>query len=144
MMEKRGLKKTPGCSFIELKNEVHTFYSGSTSHPQTKMIYAKLEALVDEIKAFGYVPITNSIHDVEDDVKEKQLNTHSEKLAIAFGLINTIPGTTIQIRKNLRVCGDCHDATKFISLVTDREIIVRDMHRFHHFKGGLCSCNDYW
>ncbi|KAJ8645516.1 hypothetical protein MRB53_007264 [Persea americana] len=144
MMEKRGLKKTPGCSFIELKNEVHTFYSGSTSHPQTKMIYAKLEALVDEIKAAGYVPITNSIHDVEDDVKEKLLNTHSEKLAIAFGLINTSPGTTIQIRKNLRVCGDCHDATKFISLVTDREIIVRDMHRFHHFKGGLCSCNDYW
>ncbi|XP_077245144.1 pentatricopeptide repeat (PPR) superfamily protein [Tasmannia lanceolata] len=144
MMEKKGLKKNPGCSFIELKNEVHTFYSGCTNHPQAEIIYATLEVLGSEIKKAGYVPDTNSIHDVEDGVKEQLLNSHSEKLAIAFGLINTSAGTTIQIRKNLRVCGDCHNATKFISLVTQREIIVRDMHRFHHFKDGRCSCRDYW
>ncbi|XP_050232816.1 pentatricopeptide repeat-containing protein At1g11290, chloroplastic [Mercurialis annua] len=144
MMQKKGLQKTPGCSLVELRNEVHSFYSGSTSHPQSKKIYNFLETLVDRIKAAGYVPDTNSIHDVEDDVKEKLLNTHSEKLAIAFGILNTTPGTTIHVRKNLRVCGDCHSATKYISLVTGREIIVRDMHRFHHFKNGLCSCGDYW
>ncbi|URD90864.1 Pentatricopeptide repeat-containing protein [Musa troglodytarum] len=82
--------------------------------------------------------------DVEEDVKEQLLGTHSEKLAIAFGLINTTPGTSLQIRKNLRVCNDCHEATKFISQVTGREIIVRDMQRFHHFKNGQCSCGDYW
>ncbi|XP_042479192.1 pentatricopeptide repeat-containing protein At1g11290, chloroplastic [Macadamia integrifolia] len=144
MMEKKGLQKTPGCSLVELRNEVHTFYSGSTDHPQSKRIYTKLEVLGDEIKAAGYVPVTNSIHDVEDEVKEQLLNSHSEKLAIAFALINTNPGTTIHIRKNLRVCGDCHEATKYISLVTGREIIVRDMQRFHHFKNGTCSCADYW
>lgn len=144
MMEKTGLQKTPGCSLVELKNEVHSFYSGSTIHPQSKRIYAFLETLGDDIKAAGYVPDTNSIHDVEDDVKKQLLNSHSEKLAIAFGLLNTGPGTTIHIRKNLRVCGDCHNATKYISLVTGREIIVRDMHRFHHFKNGTCSCGDYW
>lgn len=144
MMEKRGLQKTPGCSLVDLKNEVHTFYSGSTSHPQSKRIYSFLDTLGDEIKAAGYVPDTNSIHDVEADVKEQLLNSHSEKLAIAFGLLNTAPGATIHIRKNLRVCGDCHNATKYISLVTRREIIVRDMHRFHHFKNGTCSCGDYW
>lgn len=144
MMEKTGLQKTPGCSLVELKNEVHSFYSGSTIHPQSKRIYAFLETLGDDIKAAGYVPDTNSIHDVEDDVKKQLLNSHSEKLAIAFGLLNTSPGTTIHIRKNLRVCGDCHNATKYISLVTGREIIVRDMHRFHHFKNGTCSCGDYW
>ncbi|CAL2238034.1 unnamed protein product [Prunus armeniaca] len=144
MMEKKGLQKTPGCSLVDLRNEVHTFYSGSTSHPQSKRIYTFLETLGDEIKAAGYVPDTNSIHDVEADVKEQLLNSHSEKLAIAFGLLNTTPGTTIHIRKNLRVCGDCHNATKYISLVTGREIIVRDMHRFHHFKNGTCSCGDYW
>ncbi|KAJ8774016.1 hypothetical protein K2173_009447 [Erythroxylum novogranatense] len=144
MMEKKGLEKTPGCSLVELKNEVHSFYSGSTGHRQSKMIYAFLQILVDKIKAAGYVPDTNSIHDVEDHVKEQLLNTHSEKLAIAFGILNTRPGTTLHIRKNLRVCGDCHNATKYISLVTDREIIVRDMHRFHHFKNGVCSCGDYW
>ncbi|KAM3685734.1 hypothetical protein ACB098_11G143000 [Castanea mollissima] len=144
MMEKTGLPKTPGCSLVELKNEVHSFYSGSTIHPQSKRIYAFLETLGEDIKAAGYVPDTNSIHDVEDDVKKQLLNSHSEKLAIAFGLLNTSPGTTIHIRKNLRVCGDCHNATKYISLVTGREIIVRDMHRFHHFKNGTCSCGDYW
>ncbi|XP_073011538.1 pentatricopeptide repeat-containing protein At1g11290, chloroplastic [Typha latifolia] len=144
MMEKKGLQKTPGCSFIDLKNQLHTFYSGTTNHPQAERIYTRLARLIDEIKAAGYVPDMDLIHDVEEDVKEQLLNSHSEKLAITFGLINTTPGTTIQIRKNLRVCNDCHNATKFISLVTGREIIVRDMQRFHHFKNGLCSCGDYW
>lgn len=144
MMEKQGIQKTPGVSLVDLRNEVHTFHSGSVTHPQSKKIYDYLEQLIDKIKAAGYVPDTNSIHDVEDDVQEQLLSTHSEKLAIAFGLINTQPGTTIHIRKNLRVCGDCHNATKYISLVTHREIIVRDMHRFHHFKNGTCSCGDYW
>ncbi|XP_021901338.1 pentatricopeptide repeat-containing protein At1g11290, chloroplastic [Carica papaya] len=144
LMERKGLQKTPGCSLVELRSEVHTFYSGSTSHPQSKKIYAFLENLLDDVKTAGYMPDTDSIHDVEDDVKQQLLSSHSEKLAIAFALLNTNPGTTIHIRKNLRVCGDCHNATKYISLVTGREIIVRDMHRFHHFKNGACSCGDYW
>ncbi|CAJ1958727.1 unnamed protein product [Sphenostylis stenocarpa] len=143
-MEKKGIQKTPGCSLVELRNEVHTFYSGSTNHPQSKRIYAYLDTLGDEIKAAGYVPDTDSIHDVEEDVKEQLLSSHSERLAIAFGLLNTSHGATIHIRKNLRVCGDCHEATKYISLVTGREIIVRDLRRFHHFKNGSCSCRDYW
>ncbi|CAN6192054.1 unnamed protein product [Urochloa humidicola] len=143
-MEKKGLQKTPGWSIIQLKHEVHTFYSGSTNHQQAKEIYARLSKLIEEIKAVGYVPDTDSIHDVEDDVKAQLLNTHSEKLAIAYGLIRTAPGTTIQIKKNLRVCNDCHNATKLISLVTGREIIMRDIQRFHHFKDGKCSCGDYW
>ncbi|KAG5622719.1 hypothetical protein H5410_007937 [Solanum commersonii] len=144
MMERKGIQKTPGWSLVDLRNEVHTFYSGSTSHPQSEKIYAYLEKLFDRIKAAGYIPDTDSIHDVEDVVQEQLLKSHSEKLAIAFGLLNTSAGTTIHIRKNLRVCGDCHTATKYISLVMKREIIVRDMHRFHHFKDGVCSCGDYW
>ncbi|KAK5826653.1 pentatricopeptide repeat-containing protein At1g11290, chloroplastic [Gossypium arboreum] len=143
-MKKKGLQKTPGCSVVELRNEVHSFYSGTTNHPQSKKIYAYLEELGNKIKATGYVPDTSSIHDVEDDIKEQLNSTHSERLAIAFGLLNTSQGTPIHIRKNLRVCGDCHTATKYISLVTGREIIVRDMQRFHHFKNGTCSCGDYW
>ncbi|XP_021745221.1 pentatricopeptide repeat-containing protein At1g11290, chloroplastic-like [Chenopodium quinoa] len=144
MMDKKGLRKTPGCSLVELRNEFHTFHSGSTLHPQSREIYAYLDSLIERIKSVGYVPDTNSVHDVEADVQEQLLSSHSEKLAIAFGLLNTNHGVPIHIRKNLRVCGDCHNATKYISLVTDREIIVRDMHRFHHFKNGTCSCGDYW
>lgn len=97
-----------------------------------------------KIKEAGYVPDTKLILGVEDDIKEQLLSSHSEKLAISFGLLNTTAGTTIHVRKNLRVCADCHNATKYISLVTGREIVVRDMQRFHHFKNGVCSCGDYW
>ena len=104
-----------------------------------------LEKLFGKMMNAGYVPeIDFALHDVEDEQKENILVHHSEKLAIAFGLMNTSPGTTIRITKNLRVCGDCHSATKFISKIVDREIIMRDANRFHHFKYGLCSCGDFW
>lgn len=144
IMKKKRIQKTPGCSSVEFENEIHTFYSGTADHPQSEKIYSYLGNLMSRIKEAGYVPDTSSIHDVEDDVQEQLLCTHSEKLAISFGLVNSRHGSTIHIRKNLRVCGDCHNATKYISLVTKREIIVRDMHRFHHFKNGTCSCGDYW
>jgi hypothetical protein len=50
----------------------------------------------------------------------------------------------IRVYKNLQVCSDCHTATKFISKMTRKEIVVRDANRFHHFKDGVCSFQDYW
>eukprot|EP01018_Ginkgo_biloba_P015176 Gb_08049 [translate_table: standard] len=145
MMKERSLMKKPGCSWIEIRNMMHTFFQGDRSHPQTKEIYATLETLSEQMKGMGYVPDTNFVlFDVDDEEKEHMLSCHSEKLAIAFGLINTCPGTPIRITKNLRVCDDCHTATKLISKIVDREIIVRDANRFHCFKHGHCSCGDYW
>jgi hypothetical protein len=145
MMKHRKLKKTPGYSLIEVNNRVHSFLVGDRSHPQSDEIYATLETLNRQMKAAGYMPNTNFVlHDVEEEVKEQMLYCHSEKLAIAFGLINTTPGTRIHISKNLRVCGDCHTATKFISKIVMREMTMRDINRFHHFKDGSCSCGDYW
>lgn len=69
---------------------------------------------------------------------------HSERLAIAYGLISTPPGTTLRIIKNLRICGDCHNFVKILTSIENREIIVRDKKRFHHFKDDKCSCRDYW
>jgi predicted component of type VI protein secretion system len=97
------------------------------------------------MKTIGYVPDCSFVlQDVEEDEKEHILNNHSERLAIAFGIINTPSRTPLHIYKNLRVCGDCHNATKYISKITEREIIVRDSNRFHHFKDGHCSCGDFW
>jgi pentatricopeptide repeat protein len=145
LMKDRGVKKKPGCSWIKVKNKVHTFVVGDRLHPQTDAIYATLERLAGKMQEEGYVPNTNVVlHSVDEGEKENVLRHHSEKLALAFGLNNTAPGTPIHIFKNLRVCDDCHMATKFISKIVHREIVMRDANRFHHFKDGLCSCGDYW
>ncbi|KAK3227515.1 hypothetical protein Dsin_007377 [Dipteronia sinensis] len=108
-------------------------------------VYIAAEKMIKKIKSAGYMPnAADARLDAEEDDKEASVAHHSEKLAIAFGLIKTRPGTTIRISKNLRVCSDCHNATKIISKVFSREIVVRDRNRFHHFKEGSCSCNDYW
>eukprot|EP01018_Ginkgo_biloba_P008673 Gb_07617 [translate_table: standard] len=145
MIKDKGLKKQPGCSWIEVKDKVHAFVADDRSHPQTERIYALLDRLAEQMKQAGYVPNTDFVlHDVEEEQKEIDLWHHSEKLAIAFGLINTLPGIPIRITKNLRVCGDCHTATKFISQIVGRDIVMRDSNRFHHFKNGICTCGDYW
>eukprot|EP01018_Ginkgo_biloba_P014909 Gb_35786 [translate_table: standard] len=145
MMKDRGIKKKPGCSWIEVKNMVHTFTVGDRSHVQTSQIYVLLEKLAVQMKEAGYLPdMKYMLHDVEEEDKEHSLCHHSEKLAIAFGLISITPGRPIRVVKNLRVCGDCHVAIKFISKIVGRNIVVRDANRFHHFKDGLCSCGDYW
>ncbi|KAJ8766618.1 hypothetical protein K2173_001138 [Erythroxylum novogranatense] len=141
----KGLKKTPGWSSIEVNNNVDVFYSGNQTHPKSDEIYEELRALTEKIKTLGYVTdISYVLQDVEEDEKEHILMGHSERLAIAYGIISTPPRNPIRIFKNLRVCGDCHNATKFISKLTEREITVRDSNRFHHFKDGICSCGDYW
>eukprot|EP01018_Ginkgo_biloba_P002462 Gb_38483 [translate_table: standard] len=145
MMKDGRVKKMPGCSWIEVNNKVYTFIGGHRSHPQKHEIYAELEKLSGQMKEAGYMPDTHFVlHDVEEEQKEHILCYHSEKLAIAFGLINTSPPSPIRIIKNLRVCGDCHSTTKFISKIVAREIVMRDSNRFHHFKDGQCSCADYW
>jgi len=104
-----------------------------------------LNTLAGPMEEAGYVPNTNFfLHDMEDEHKEHVLYHHSEKLAIAFGLMSTPPGAPIRIIKNLRVCGDCHNVVKFISKIVGREIVVRDIIHFHHFRNGTCSCQDYW
>lgn len=145
MMNSMGLRKNPGCSWIEVKNKVYMLLAGDRSHPQMTQISEKLDKLSAEMKKSGYLPSTDFVlQDVEDQEKEHILCGHSEKLAVVFGLLNTLPGTPLQVMKNLRICGDCHAVIKFISSYEEREIFVRDTNRFHHFKNGVCSCGDYW
>ncbi|KAL7185331.1 hypothetical protein ACSBR2_027297 [Camellia fascicularis] len=145
VMRDRRVKKEPGISWFEVKNQVHQFCMGDKSHPQSMEIDMYLKELTWEMKLWGYVPDTGSVlHDMDAEEKEHNLAHHSEKLAIAFALMNTPEGVPIRVMKNLRVCSDCHVAIKYISEIENREIIVRDASRFHHFKDGKCSCADYW
>ncbi|CAH9118808.1 unnamed protein product [Cuscuta europaea] len=145
IMRAHSLKKIPGYSSVEIKNQVHTFFAGDNSHLNWEEIHQFLEALKSVIEATGHVPDTSCVlRDVDEKMKVKLLWGHSERSAIALGLLSTPPGSVIRITKNLRVCNDCHMVTKYISQIVQREIVVRDVNRFHHFRNGKCSCGDYW
>ncbi|CAM8971519.1 unnamed protein product [Rhodiola kirilowii] len=144
-MIENGIRKTPAYSWIEINGVVHEFLVGDNYHPLADRIYAKIEELMKDLRVAGYVPTTEFVlFDIEEEEKQHFIVHHSEKLAVAFGLISLPSTSTIRVMKNLRVCGDCHQFLKLVSSITDRQIVVRDNNRFHYFAEGSCSCKDYW
>lgn len=145
MLVRRRVGKLPGCSRIEVNGIIHEFQAGDSDHPDARRIYDKWDEVAEKLRLEGYSPtVSEVILDMEDEEKASQLNHHSEKLALAFGLITKCPEEEILIVKNLRSCLDCHSAMKLISRLYDRKITVRDRIKFHHFSNGFCSCGDYW
>ncbi|KAL0350594.1 UNVERIFIED_CONTAM: Pentatricopeptide repeat-containing protein [Sesamum radiatum] len=97
------------------------------------------------MKLAGCYPDTEFVlQDLDGEEQEDSLCNHSEKLAVAFGILNLKGESSIRVFKNLRICGDCHNTIKFISNFVGVQIIVRDSLRFHHFTHGTCSCGDFW
>ncbi|XP_018715130.2 pentatricopeptide repeat-containing protein At5g13270, chloroplastic [Eucalyptus grandis] len=144
MMEKK-LRKEVSCSWITVKGKWHRFIVGDRHHPQTEEIYAKLKE-IDFLDSNSGDRSQLTEEDASCILPERrqQLLEHSERLAIAFGLLSSPRNSPVLIFKNLRACRDCHDFAKHVSTVTEREIVIRDSSRFHHFKLGQCSCCDYW
>lgn len=131
------VKKQLAINMLEGRNRVAEF--------RNPTLFKDDEKLRAAMKEQAYVPDTRYVlHDIDQEAKEQALLYHSERLAIAYGLISTPARTPLRIIKNLRVCGDCHNAIKIMSRIVGRELIVRDNKRFHHFKDGKCSCGDYW
>ncbi|PNT30607.2 hypothetical protein POPTR_006G090900v4 [Populus trichocarpa] len=56
-MRQQDVKKTPGCSWIELKNGMNTFINGDRNHPEARLIYPELHLLAAHIREHGYVPL---------------------------------------------------------------------------------------
>lgn len=56
MMRDRGVKKTPGCSSIEVDGKFHEFFVADTSHVQSKDIYMTLDYIYMQLRIEGYVP----------------------------------------------------------------------------------------
>ncbi|KAJ3678304.1 hypothetical protein LUZ60_002107 [Juncus effusus] len=148
LMDELGIrKKEGGYSCIEVGKENHVFYAGEAPAGMREKVEIVnfLRKLEGEMRERGYVPDTSFVmHDLEEGEKENQLFLHSERLAVAYGLVRSVRGSVIRVLKNLRVCGDCHVFLKMVSEITRREIVVRDASRFHHFKDGKCSCGDFW
>nr|CAN62446.1 hypothetical protein VITISV_024006 [Vitis vinifera] len=88
--------------------KVHRFVAGDWSHPESNKIYEKLNEIHTRLKsAIGYSADTgNVLLDMEEEDKEHALAVHSEKLAIAYGLLHLDSKEAIRIVKNLRVCRD--------------------------------------
>jgi hypothetical protein len=127
----RGVKKQAACTWIEVNNQVHRFVVDDQEHPQLTEIHAELKRLSQQMNDIGYVPDTKFVlHDIEEEEKVLHLCHHGERLATAFSLINTTPGTPFQVKK---ICG-----------FVERAIIVRNADCFHHFEDAVCSCMDYW
>ncbi|KAG6390031.1 hypothetical protein SASPL_151509 [Salvia splendens] len=145
-MSSKGVKKEPGCSWVDVDAQVHVFLSQDASHPRLSDIHQKLEELGDAVTEAGYAPdAKHALHNVSGKERVDNLLHHSERLALGLALINKGSAAgKIRIFKNLRICGDCHEFIKFVSGTMDREIIVRDRNRFHHFHHGVCSCKGYW
>lgn len=145
-MRGRKVKKEGGRSWIEVKGKFHVFLAGDRKHDRAEEIYTKLEELMEECDKLGYVPVWEEmLHNVGEREKKEALWYHSEKLALAFGLVSGAPrGKALRIVKNLRICRDCHESFKYISRVIEREIVVRDVNRYHSFLNGCCTCGDVW
>lgn len=145
-MKASGMEKHPGCSWIEIDGKVHKFTARDKSHPETKEIYEKLSEVTRMLeREAGYIADTKFVlHNVDEGEKVQMLHGHSERLAVAYGLLRTPDRARLRITKNLRVCRDCHIFCKLVSKLFRRDIVMRDANRFHHFESGLCSCGDFW
>ncbi|KQK10935.1 pentatricopeptide repeat-containing protein At2g03880, mitochondrial [Brachypodium distachyon] len=145
LMKSRGIAKEPGCSWVVASGVTHLFYVEDRGHPRTDEIYRKVEEMMEKVRAEGFVADTDwALQDEAPEGREKGLAHHSERLAVAFGLLALPAGAPVRVFKNLRVCGDCHVAIKMVAKVYGREIILRDSNCFHHMRDGVCSCGDYW
>ena len=125
MMKATGVKKEPACSWVEIENSVHMFMADDDTHPNAAEIYRMWEEINTRIRKAGYIPNMDYVllH-VNEQERATKLQYHSEKIALAFALINMPAGATIRIMKNIRICRDCHSAFKYVSKVFDREIVV--------------------
>lgn len=143
-MREKGFRKLPSRSWTFQQNKVHSFFSRDKSHTQSKDIYSGLDILLLECMKVGYVPDKSFVlQEVEEHHKNDFLFYHSAKLAATFGLLTTKPGKVVRVMKNVVLCGDCHTFLKYVSIVTKREIHLRDASGFHCFINGQCSCRVY-
>jgi pentatricopeptide repeat protein len=90
MMKDRDIKKTPGCSWIEVNKQVHTFLAGDRSRPRMEKIYMDMERMCHDSKVAGYLRSTTLLLNNADKKGEEQNVCHHYKnLETAHGLLNS-------------------------------------------------------
>jgi hypothetical protein len=134
-------QQTSGICWTEIENDDKTGYIIHEFHDNDLVNFpslnSELNVLINELKS---VNINWESH--ENDLKELFCGHTSTRLAIAQNLISTLPTTIFQLTKTKPICSVCHEGIKQLSLIRQRDIILRDSIRVHHFHNGQCSCHD--
>ncbi|CAM4865239.1 unnamed protein product [Rotaria socialis] len=146
-LHRSGAKKKAGVTLTEFDGKIWRFRAHDQSHPDSAEIHAQVDRMSKKLIEYGYkYDASWIVRPIEaDETVESLLCGHSERLAMALHFIRNRKPKRIQLTKNLRICGDCHQFTKLIALVYQCEIIVRDANRIHHFHiNGQCLCQDYF
>ncbi|CAF4728544.1 unnamed protein product, partial [Rotaria magnacalcarata] len=146
-LHKSGAKKKAGATLTEFDGKIWKFRAHDRSHPNSDEIHEQVDRMSKKLIEYGYKYDASWVVRPReaDETVESLLCGHSERLAMALHFTRDRKPKRIQLTKNLRICGDCHQFTKLAALVYQCEIIVRDANRIHHFHiNGQCSCNDYF
>ena len=127
---KKGLAKERGAVTLSVDGKTHVFHvaeiPAEISHA-SEDIYKKLEEWSLWLSSCG----------VSNDSIRCQ---HSENLALAYAVTQKMKH--VVIRKNLRICGACHEASKHITRLEGILIHHWDRLRLHVMEDGECSCAD--
>lgn len=127
--------KTPAKAYIEVYSKVREFTVQEEGTPVGSMNLENAEWVGNEHA--GYPPRAAAPPKL---LQEESLCGHVEKLALAYGLLNSEDGAPLLITKNLCMCQDCHVCMKIISRYDKRNVVVRDAHCVHSFVDGSCTC----
>ncbi|CAM4947453.1 unnamed protein product [Rotaria socialis] len=146
-LHKSGAKKQIGVTMTDIDGKIWRFRAHDQSHAESAEIHEQADRMSKRIIEHGHkYDASWVVRPVEpDETIETLLCGHSERLAMAAHFIRNRKPKRIQMTKNLRICGDCHQVTKLVALIYQCEIVVRDANRIHHFHmNGQCSCQDYF
>ncbi|KAK6940275.1 E motif [Dillenia turbinata] len=145
LMKDEKIGKLRDWSWISIKDKTYSFKANDSLHPPSSDIEELLSDLLEKAKGLGYESHETSEVTDEEGQEMAFYSTfhHSEKLAVAFGLLNTSNLVPIRVTKSISICRDCHNFIKLVSLLTAREIIIRDSKQLHKFVDGQCSCGDF-
>uniref|UniRef100_A0A6B2L3L9 DYW domain-containing protein n=1 Tax=Arcella intermedia TaxID=1963864 RepID=A0A6B2L3L9_9EUKA len=140
------LKEKKGGAWTWVGSNLHWF-GEENPHPEMENVSNKALEIFNTLSNAGYTPQA-SPQSPKEEMLEKELCGHLEMQAIALALMKMEEMGEVKeqvvVFKNMSVCVDCHEASKWISKVFGKTIKLKESRRWHVFKDGVCSCSDCW